>query len=681
MSDALRDKCNRLGISCRGANGKLLSDNQLKKQLGGGWFGASQIPEDDGRGIGSPDWSRRQDEPEARQTPLLTRVGRAIKGAVDTVMEPEPVGGPVSRSSRPGRPEAFSSVGKYVPPPPSPEEVAYLKKAEKLQKVIDDLSGKAMVLEQSFNKEEVARVEAARTRESSLARRKPRLAAAPKKKIVVLYDRDLEKIKVQEKAIAAAWGKVRKASAKLTEHQRAWELELKRKEAELERARMERAEKQRRQEERWRQEDALELAREAERQNQLYQEQLQAQLFQERAMMDQRRAAGVLPSVADLRAYEDARFAAPIRRTSGYVSGPPPAPPAPPVHRVSSGYVSGPATPPIPRGPIQHLGSLQAPCSDRVDYTGISLNHISILTYGAPHLRGQAGTARELPSKLRYQPPGQVSVALAKTQHIGGGSYGEVWEYVSADRTLAVALKFLKHGWNDPEPSIINALGRPGYVCDSVGALVINISADTRPGYEQPGILMHKVNGALKGLITPTITHGAVMGIVKAMTATAMCLRDNGLYYTDYKSDNMLYQCSPAGSARVIYGDLGSIRDIHRGPDGLYSYPPPEGIAHSTPPRNSAIMVWGIGVTMMEMYYSHPTASRAVTALLNNATHQARAAGRYVTTTHVNNFISQSGLGRVQLPGGMMAGDMVESMFNPNPGQRITLDQIMDQFR
>ena len=175
------------------------------------------------------------------------------------------------------------------------------------------------------------------------------------------------------------------------------------------------------------------------------------------------------------------------------------------------------------------------------------------------------------------------------------GSYGEVYSYTTEEETpYKIAVKTFDDMNNFIyEENIINKHH--------------DILTDCKllPSRAENGhVLLPLKDGNLHEYITEidNLNDMKVISILKNLSETLYCLSRNGLFYTDFKTENILYsEISGEDKISLHLGDLGSI--CESGEKHITSIPYPKNNNPRKADCNDTTMVWGLAHTYLTLLY------------------------------------------------------------------------------
>ena len=237
--------------------------------------------------------------------------------------------------------------------------------------------------------------------------------------------------------------------------------------------------------------------------------------------------------------------------------------------------------------------------------------------------------------------PGLLSyngVSLSKISYISSGSYGSVFKYTSEEplsddwreQTKSTGMKFYRNhrlgisrnerphkyeialktfnNYKDPEINFVNKINSRGErgSCNIINSNIIKLRGRLKNGAILPAknvAIMDLMDGTLRDLRSLDINDK--IQVIKRLAEHLLCLKnmeisDHNLSYTDLKEGNILYKCFPNNKMKIVIGDIGSICDDPR-KRGAGTYPSPESLMKFEPNCDEGTMVWGLGVTFLEM--------------------------------------------------------------------------------
>ena len=200
--------------------------------------------------------------------------------------------------------------------------------------------------------------------------------------------------------------------------------------------------------------------------------------------------------------------------------------------------------------------------------------------------------------------------------NISSGSYGQVLQYkTSSNPPEFIAVKYGK-GLDDLDAdiSVIKHLTK-NHKCSEL--LVKSFVYEKQEKLEKiKCIIMERAGGTLLDLINENIdlktlhvnlSNYEIVDILYAVAIAIKCLQDNNLYYTDIKSENILFRNTNDG-IRIILADLGSIKIDNV--DTLYSasYFPYEFYTKNPRPYKiqteyNHVISWGIGILILDLLF------------------------------------------------------------------------------
>jgi serine/threonine protein kinase len=200
-------------------------------------------------------------------------------------------------------------------------------------------------------------------------------------------------------------------------------------------------------------------------------------------------------------------------------------------------------------------------------------------------------------------------VTSNKDSNISSGSFGQVLQYkTSSNPPEFIAVKYGKEV-NDlnADIEVITHLTK-NHQCSE---LLVKYFVYEK---EIKCIIMERAGGTLLNLIkehTDPITKHVnlsnyeIVDILYAVAIAIKCLQDNNLYYTDIKSENILFRNTNDG-IRIILADLGSIKIGNVKTNYSASYFPYELFNKNTSPYNiqqeyNHVISWGIGILILDL--------------------------------------------------------------------------------
>lgn len=201
-----------------------------------------------------------------------------------------------------------------------------------------------------------------------------------------------------------------------------------------------------------------------------------------------------------------------------------------------------------------------------------------------------------------------ISYKYENPKELTSGAYGMILIYndrTDTNNTIAVKIPKTPEGTQDDIDSL-NKL-RKEEICNEI--VIPSLIADKF-------VIMEQVSGTLKNLIK--ITRGnspqnniVLMNILNIITKSFNCLYKLGLYYTDIKTDNILYRCFNGNIIQIILGDIGSAK-TNGSKHGFTTTYPPMDLEKKTKAEGSrrgymwtraleSDIVWGIGIILLEL--------------------------------------------------------------------------------
>ena len=238
--------------------------------------------------------------------------------------------------------------------------------------------------------------------------------------------------------------------------------------------------------------------------------------------------------------------------------------------------------------------------------------------------------------------PGLLSyngVSLSNISYISSGAYGSVFKYTSEEplsddwrelKSKSTGMKFYRNhrlgisrnerphkyeialktfnNYKDPEINFVNKINSRGErgSCNIINSNIIKLRGRLKNGAILPAknvAIMDLMDGTLRDLRSLDINDK--IQVIKRLAEHLLCLKnmeisDHNLSYTDLKEGNILYKCFPNNKIKIVIGDIGSICD-DPGKRGAGTYPSPESLMKFEPNCDEGTMVWGLGVTFLEM--------------------------------------------------------------------------------
>jgi len=113
---------------------------------------------------------------------------------------------------------------------------------------------------------------------------------------------------------------------------------------------------------------------------------------------------------------------------------------------------------------------------------------------------------------------------------------------------------------------------------------------------------MEQYEGNLTKLdILNTFSDKEKINLILKIIYACICFKQNGLYYTDIKPDNILYKYISFGSISCVFGDIGSFV-INDDPvfEITVSFPHP--FYEATKEKVEKVVIWGLLVLFMTFY-------------------------------------------------------------------------------
>jgi len=180
-------------------------------------------------------------------------------------------------------------------------------------------------------------------------------------------------------------------------------------------------------------------------------------------------------------------------------------------------------------------------------------------------------------------------IDLCDIKFLSKGSYGEVYEFSNKD--YKVAIKTYKYS-DDDEIKVIQDLNRKNIKCDIINAKVFKNGS-------RYITVMDLMNGPLSNM-KGKLTINEIFKVVKEITKDLKCLNDKNLFYTDLKTDNILFKCNDKKYLQTVLGDLGSI--CKRGKNNACTWTPWEYRNELGWTKcNESTMVWCLGIVICEL--------------------------------------------------------------------------------
>ena len=178
-----------------------------------------------------------------------------------------------------------------------------------------------------------------------------------------------------------------------------------------------------------------------------------------------------------------------------------------------------------------------------------------------------------------------------KGKVISSGAYGDVYIYESNITHKKIAVKHFKEHF-DGEMLLLSLWELNGDIHKFMECGLVNARA------LGGRVIMNLMDGNLNDLVhSLNLNEGMVKEVIRQLTVGAICLKEKGYKYADYKAVNILYEKDGDGF-KLYYGDLGSI-DILGGEDAVATFPPYESFDEW--PSDDPEMVWGIAMTVIDM--------------------------------------------------------------------------------
>lgn len=251
---------------------------------------------------------------------------------------------------------------------------------------------------------------------------------------------------------------------------------------------------------------------------------------------------------------------------------------------------------------------------------------------------------------------------------------------------------------DDEEARIVNQLSDTK-LCNIVGAMgfigAVSVKKNHRTEQPKDIVIMDSMAGDLVDMaesINGVIPIETFIALLRELIQTAICIRDSGYCYVDYKSANILYHCRADNEITIAYGDLGSL--VKMGDIGAPATFPSNKAWKGGPGRihksnffneHQAVefdMVWGILITIIQIYsHAIPMASKddtkkrcAYEFIIYTVWTNRERYRNPIALLRLNKFIKVSGIGMYALKT-MDLGDLLIAMFNDFIG----LDGIKEQ--
>jgi len=179
-------------------------------------------------------------------------------------------------------------------------------------------------------------------------------------------------------------------------------------------------------------------------------------------------------------------------------------------------------------------------------------------------------------------------------KYINEGSYGSVYMYSNKGGKYKIAVK--KYFDNDDdEINIYKLLLSKDISCNIINMKIIEYRPLIKKYYVGIMDYMHGSLSDLKGKLDET----NFLQVIKEIALSLKCLNENGLSYTDLKTDNILYKCVD-NKLKLTLGDIGSI--CRSGDYNGCTWLPIEYYKTGGFPKCSeSSMVWGLGVIVLEL--------------------------------------------------------------------------------
>ena len=309
--------------------------------------------------------------------------------------------------------------------------------------------------------------------------------------------------------------------------------------------------------------------------------------------------------------------------------------------------------------------------------------------------------------------PGLLSyngVSLSNISYISSGAYGSVFKYTSEEplsddwrelKSKSTGMKFYRNhklgisrnerphkyeialktfnNYKDPEINFVNKINSRGErgSCNIINSNIIKLRGRLKNGAILPAknvAIMDLMDGTLRDLRSLDINDK--IQVIKRLAEHLLCLKnmeisDHNLSYTDLKEGNILYKCFPNNKMKIVIGDIGSICDDPR-KRGAGTYPSPESLMKFEPNCDEGTMVWGLGVTFLEMlgydtmgvFYHKSAISMGIFKFMKRI------------NLEINAIIIKYKLNEIKI-GEINMGIILEKMLNNDTNERYTLKNII----
>ena len=206
------------------------------------------------------------------------------------------------------------------------------------------------------------------------------------------------------------------------------------------------------------------------------------------------------------------------------------------------------------------------------------------------------GKDRVIPGLLEYK-----GIPLSNIEYISSGTFGIVYKYSSDATSLKkyeIAVKTYKDN-KDDEIGFVNDLNnyKKRGACNIINSKILVLTHGTKKTIVSIMELMDGTLGKLK-----VLDINDKFKIIKRAAEHLLCLKNltntNNISYTDLKEANLLFKCFKNKKMKIVIGDIGGIC-THPSQTGSATYPPPESV--TGPNCDEGNMVWGLGVTLLEL--------------------------------------------------------------------------------